>query len=224
MAATDTTILALQRNWDMVSSAVDGVDDATLAMMPNSQSNPMNWLVWHMTRVADRFIHSRFQDTGQVWTAGGWHEKFGMDADAEEFGMGWSVQQVADWPAPSREVLMGYYDAVNDAAKGYIKRAGRLRPGAAGPRARRRDHVGWRRPRHPGLGQYRPRGPGRIPPGLLRGNGLASLGAIVDKGRAVLSMPPPCRHSRESGKPEAQSIASSTASALDRFELVSTKA
>ena len=120
MAATDTTILALQRNWDMVSSAVDGVDDSTLASMPNDQSNPMNWLVWHMTRVADRFINSRFQDTGQVWTTGGWHEKFGMDADAEEFGMGWSAQKVADWPAPSREVLMGYYNAVNDAARDYI--------------------------------------------------------------------------------------------------------
>ena len=53
MAATDTTISALQRNWDMVSNAVAGVDDATLASMPNEQSNPMNWLVWHMTRVVD---------------------------------------------------------------------------------------------------------------------------------------------------------------------------
>ena len=120
MAVADSTIFALNRNWDMVSSAVAGVDDATLASMPNDQSNPMNWLVWHMTRVADRFIHTRFQDTGQVWIAGGWHEKFEMDAEPEEFGMGWSTSQVAEWPAPSREVLMGYYDAVNSAARDYI--------------------------------------------------------------------------------------------------------
>ena len=120
MAVTDTTIFALNRNWDMVSNAVAGVDDATLGMMPNDQSNPMNWLVWHMTRVADRFIHSRFQETGQVWTAGGWHEKFGMDADPDEFGIGWSMEQVAEWPTPSRETLMGYYDAVNEAARAYI--------------------------------------------------------------------------------------------------------
>lgn len=120
MADTGTTIFALQRNWDMVSEAVAGVDDATLARMPNDQSNPMNWLVWHMTRVADRFIHGRFQDTDQVWTAGGWNEKFGMPADPGEFGMGWSAQQVAEWPAPSRETLMGYYDAVNNAARDYI--------------------------------------------------------------------------------------------------------
>ena len=120
MAATDTTIFALNRHWDMVSNAVAGVGDATLAAMPNDQSNPMNWLVWHMTRVADRLVHGRLQDTGQVWNTGGWHEKFEMASDPDDIGMGWGAQKVADWPAPSRETLMGYYDAVNAAARDYI--------------------------------------------------------------------------------------------------------
>ena len=115
-----TTIFALQRNWDMVSTAVDGVDDDALSRMPNDQSNSIAWLVWHMTRVVDRFIHSRFQDTGQLWTAGGWHDKFGMPADPDEFGIGWSAGQVADWACPSRETLMGYYNAVNESARDYI--------------------------------------------------------------------------------------------------------
>ena len=120
MSDAATTIFALQRNWDMVSTAVAGVDDATLASMPNDQSNSIAWLVWHMTRVVDRFIHSRFQDTGQVWVEGGWHDRFGMAADPDEFGIGWSADQVASWPSPSRDALMGYYDAVNDAARDYI--------------------------------------------------------------------------------------------------------
>ena len=120
MSDAATTIFALQRNWDMVSTAVEGVDDATLSCMPNEQSNSIAWLVWHMTRVVDRFIHSRFQDTEQIWTAGGWHDKFGMAADADEFGMGWSAEQVANWPCPSRDVLMGYYDTVNQTARDYI--------------------------------------------------------------------------------------------------------
>ena len=121
MSDIDTTIFALQRNWDMVSTAVDGVDDDTLKQMPNDVSNSMAWLVWHMTRVEDRFIHTRFQDAGQLWKEGGWHEKFGMDDNPDEFGMGWSTQQVAEWSCPSREVLMGYYDAVNAAARSYIQ-------------------------------------------------------------------------------------------------------
>lgn len=120
MSDVATTMFALQRNWDMVSNAVDGVDDETLARMPNDQSNSIAWLVWHMTRVVDRFIQGRFQDADQVWNAGGWHEKFGMDADPNEFGMGWSADQVANWASPSRDVLMGYYDAVNKSASDYI--------------------------------------------------------------------------------------------------------
>ena len=121
MSDVDTTIFALQRNWDMVSTAVDGVDDDTLNRMPNDESNSMAWLVWHMTRIADRFIHTRFQDMGQLWTAGGWHSRFGMEADPEESGLGWSTQQVVEWDGPSRDVLMGYYDAVNAAARTYIQ-------------------------------------------------------------------------------------------------------
>ena len=121
MSDVDTTIFALQRNWDMVSTAVDGVDDDTLNRMPNDESNSMAWLVWHMTRIADRFIHTRFQDMGQLWTAGGWHSRFGMEADPEESGLGWSTQQVVEWDGPSRDVLMGYYDAVNAAARAYIQ-------------------------------------------------------------------------------------------------------
>lgn len=120
MADTATTIFALQRNWDMVSTAVEGVDDEALFLMPNDQSNSIAWLVWHMTRVADRFIHSRFQETGQLWTAGGWHDQFGMPADPDEFGIGWSAEQVANWSCPSRKVLMGYYDAVNASVRDYI--------------------------------------------------------------------------------------------------------
>lgn len=120
MSDAATTLFALKRNWDMVSSAVDGVDDDTLNRMPNEESNSMSWLIWHMTRVADRFIHARFLDTGQLWTDGGWHQKFGMEADPDQFGIGWSTQQVAEWDCPSREVLMGYYDAVNEATRDYI--------------------------------------------------------------------------------------------------------
>ena len=120
MSDAATTIFALQRNWDMVASAVDGVDDDTLNSMPNDVSNSMSWLVWHMTRVVDRLIHDRCQSTDQIWTTGGWNERFGMDEDPNEIGMGWSTEKVAGWDCPPREVLMGYYDAVNADARHYI--------------------------------------------------------------------------------------------------------
>ena len=78
MSDVDTTIFALQRNWDMVSTAVDGVEDETLKQMPNDESNSMAWLVWHMTRVEDRFHPHSLPGRGTIVDGGGlarqvWH-------------------------------------------------------------------------------------------------------------------------------------------------------
>ena len=54
MSATQTTVSALERNWQMVLEAVSEVDEATMTARPNDDSNSMSWLIWHMTRVADR--------------------------------------------------------------------------------------------------------------------------------------------------------------------------
>ena len=35
MPATDTVMAALERNWDMVDRALDGMDEATMAQRPN---------------------------------------------------------------------------------------------------------------------------------------------------------------------------------------------
>ena len=121
-AVAATAITALQRNWDMVNAAVEGLDDELLRRRPNNDSNSMSWLIWHMTRVADRFVHSRLQDGQQMWVADGWAAKFGMEANPDDIGMGWSNEQAAAWRTPPRPVLLGYYAAVNAAALAFRKR------------------------------------------------------------------------------------------------------
>ncbi|MCI0788995.1 MAG: DinB family protein, partial [Chloroflexi bacterium] len=68
MSANRTTLSALERNWQMVNSAVSDVDEAAMAVRPNEDSNSMSWLIWHMSRVTDRFIHFRLTDKPQLWT------------------------------------------------------------------------------------------------------------------------------------------------------------
>ncbi|MDA0264846.1 MAG: DinB family protein [Chloroflexi bacterium] len=121
MSANHTTVSALERNWEMVTSAVSEVDDATMAIRPNDDSNSMSWLVWHMARVADRFIHFRLMEKPQIWTADAWHSKFKMDADPQDFGMGWTNEQAAAWQAPPKGILMGYFDRVNTAVADYLR-------------------------------------------------------------------------------------------------------
>ncbi len=120
MSDTETTMSALERNWGMVDAAIADLDDSVMAARPNDQSNSISWLLWHMTRVADRFIHFRLQDAPQLWITGGWSEKFAMPPEADDFGMGWSTDRVNAWQPPAKEVLTGYYAAVNSAARAHL--------------------------------------------------------------------------------------------------------
>ena len=120
MSATETAISALERNWGMVDKALEDVDDELIGSQPNDQSNSMGWLLWHMSRVVDRFIHTWCQDAPQLWAKDGWYEKFGLDEDINNTGQGWSEQQVAAWQLPAKNLLVDYYDGVKAAAKEYI--------------------------------------------------------------------------------------------------------
>ena len=113
MAENQAALSALERHWDMVTLAVEEVDETTMVARPNDDSNSMSWLIWHMTRVADRFIHFRLTDKPQLWTADVWHDKFNMPDDPQEFGLGWSNERVAAWKSPTKAVVMAYFHAVN---------------------------------------------------------------------------------------------------------------
>ena len=120
MTATQTTLSALERSWQMVDAALADLDDATLASRPNDHCNSIAWTLWHMNRVADNFLHTRFQAKAPIWTSDGWHQKFGMPNDAVDFGMGWNAEKVAAWKPPAKDVLLGYFEAIKGAARSYL--------------------------------------------------------------------------------------------------------
>ena len=120
MSATDVISTALERNWSMVDNAIQTLDDDALNRLPNDQSNSAAWLLWHMNRVVDNMIHTRLQSQRQLWVREGWHQKFGMSDEEADFGMGWTAEQVAAWKAPSRDVLLGYYESMKASAREYL--------------------------------------------------------------------------------------------------------
>ena len=121
MLPAESIIYALQRNWEMVDSALEGLDEAALARQPSDQCNSAAWILWHMTRVVDTFVHTRLRSIPQLWTQNGWHQKFDMPDDAEDRGVGWTAGQVAAWQSPAKEVQLGYYAAIKSAATEYLE-------------------------------------------------------------------------------------------------------
>ena len=117
---TDPITNCLERNWDMIESALKGMDDDMLTRAPAAGCNSAAWILWHLSRVMDMFIHLRLQGKEQLWTAEGWADKFSIDPEIEDRGVGWTAEQVAAWAPPSREVQEGYYHAVNATIRDYL--------------------------------------------------------------------------------------------------------
>ena len=120
MAAVEGIVSALERNWEMVDATLAHLDDTILARRPTDQCNSIAWLLWHMTRVVDTFVHTRLQAQPQVWIRDDWYTKFGMDADPDNRGVGWTAAQVARWVAPAKDVQVGYYEASKQHARAYL--------------------------------------------------------------------------------------------------------
>ena len=117
MAATDSIMYSLKRNWEMVESAISDLDYETLARQPNSHSNSIAWIFGHISRVTDMFIMHRLQSKREMWFTDGWCEKYGMADNVEGLGRGGDL---ATWQPPTIEVQIGYFQAAKAITREYV--------------------------------------------------------------------------------------------------------
>ena len=120
VSPTESISTPLERNWEMIDSALEGLDDATLSLRPSEQCNSIAWILWHMSRVIDTVINTRLLETTQLWVGDRWHIRYRMPEDPEDRGVGWTAAQVAAWSPPERDVQLGYYGAVKAALMGFL--------------------------------------------------------------------------------------------------------
>jgi hypothetical protein len=94
-----------------VDEALDGVAVEQLTTSSAPGTNPIGWLIWHLTRVQDHHI-SELLGEEQVWVTGGWAPKFGVAPDPDNTGYGHDADEVAEIRPESVEVLRDYYGVV----------------------------------------------------------------------------------------------------------------
>lgn len=92
----------------LVRSACDGLSGSQLEFRPDSEANSIGWLIWHLTRVQDDHVADLAQ-TRQIWFEQGWHERFGLDLDAQDTGYGYSPDQVGQVRGLTPDLLLGYF-------------------------------------------------------------------------------------------------------------------
>lgn len=119
-AATDGLISALENNFTTIDLALQDLTDEEFHRIPASDCNSVAWILWHLSRVIDSFIHTRLRDLPQLWDTGSWEQHFTMPADGENRGLGWTHQMVCDWQPPSRTRQMEYFEEVRAALREYL--------------------------------------------------------------------------------------------------------
>jgi uncharacterized damage-inducible protein DinB len=119
MRSADLLADGLSRVREVVHEVVADLGPDELGFRPGPTANSIAWLVWHLTRVQDDHI-SEVAGTEQVWTAGGWADRFGLPFSAAETGYGHGPEQVEQVQVPSPELLAGYHDAVCQASVRFV--------------------------------------------------------------------------------------------------------
>jgi uncharacterized damage-inducible protein DinB len=102
-----------------VRETVDGLTPEQLSWRPDTESNSIAWLVWHLTRVQDDHV-ADVAGTEQVWTSEGWRERFGLPLPASATGYRHSLKEVAAVRVEKGELLAGYYDAVHERTTQFV--------------------------------------------------------------------------------------------------------
>ena len=111
MELSELLIDLFDRVAEHVDEAVSGLDLDALHTAPEVGSNPIAWLVWHLTRVQDHHV-AEIVDEDQVWISGNWAPRFGVEPDPNNTGYGHSWDDVLTIRAESADVLVEYYRAV----------------------------------------------------------------------------------------------------------------
>lgn len=109
--AVVATALTIDLN-NFIKGALNGLSDDALSQRPSDQCNSIGWTLWHATRVEDGII-ANISGKPQTWIADGWHQKFGMDANPAQSGIGDSLETVAAFKC-SVATLQGYAEAVRE--------------------------------------------------------------------------------------------------------------
>lgn len=117
---TPTALVAdgFERVQQLVEEIVDGLSVDQLAWQPAPASNPIGWLIWHLSRVQDSHM-SEASGEPQVWAERGWPARLQLPYPPDATGYGHSSQEVAALRVEAG-ALTEYHDQVHEATSRFL--------------------------------------------------------------------------------------------------------
>lgn len=104
---------------EIMERTLDGLSVEDLGWQPESGSNSIGWLCWHLTRGQDAQM-AALMEAEQLWTLKGWHQQFNRPADPRDIGFGHTPQQVAEFESPETKVTLDYLRETTERSKQYF--------------------------------------------------------------------------------------------------------
>jgi hypothetical protein len=108
MATVDLYLEAIRRSDGDLKRALEELTTEELMRQPAGEgSNPISWLVWHLTRTRDNIVSS-IAGQPSAWEREGWGERFGMNGEVRRF----TPEDVHTFDPKDLATLVGYFDSV----------------------------------------------------------------------------------------------------------------
>ena len=111
MDVKELVAMALEELDRDLHDALDRLTAQELAWQPGLEANPINWLVWHMTRAEDNWIQKYGRGELPIWVRDGWCGRFGLPAEDHSV-FGYTVEQLSSFPQADIRELLAYHEAV----------------------------------------------------------------------------------------------------------------
>ena len=90
-----------------LEKALDGLTEDELRFQPALHANFIEWIVWHMARVEDRWVNLVLRQEDDIWVTRGWHKRFGMADD--DYGREDTAEMMRAMPKTDINEMMRYY-------------------------------------------------------------------------------------------------------------------
>lgn len=103
---------AFERVHETVPTVVSGLSVPELTWRPDTDANPIGWLIWHLSRVQDSHL-SDLAASPQLWIQGGWAERFALPYDESAIGYGQDSEDVGQFSLNAPSLLREYHEAVH---------------------------------------------------------------------------------------------------------------
>ena len=98
---------------------LDGLTFDELNWRPNPGANSIAFVVWHTSRVEDRWFQVFCQGAPDIWVSDQWHRRLGLGET--DVGVRYTVELLAAFPKLTDEDIRGYFDAVRVGTLKYLE-------------------------------------------------------------------------------------------------------